>query len=42
LEAGIPWAISRIIPFYMLLRMYLPEIEVLKGQYVIPGVVKAK
>jgi hypothetical protein len=29
-------------PFYMLLRMYLPEIEVLNGQYEIPGVVKAK
>jgi hypothetical protein len=29
-------------PFYMLMRMYLPEIEVLNGQYEIPGVVKAK
>jgi hypothetical protein len=29
-------------PFYMLLRMYLPDIEVLNGQYVIPGVVKVK
>jgi hypothetical protein len=29
-------------PFYMLLRMYLPEIEVLNGQYEIPGVVRAK
>jgi hypothetical protein len=27
-------------PFYMLLRMYLPKIEVLNGQYEIPGVVK--
>jgi hypothetical protein len=29
-------------PFYMLLRMYLPKIEVLNGQYEIPGVAKAK
>ena len=29
-------------PFYMLMRMYLPKIEVLNGQYEIPGVVKAK
>ena len=28
--------------FYMLMRMYQPDIEVLNGQYVIPGVVKAK
>jgi hypothetical protein len=28
--------------FYMLMRMYLPKIEVLNGQYEIPGVVKAK
>ena len=27
--------------FYMLMRMYQPDIEVLNGQYVIPGVVKA-
>ena len=27
-------------PFYMLLRMYLPDIEALNGQYVIPGVVR--
>ena len=25
-------------PFYLLLRMYLPKIEVLNGQYEIPGV----
>ena len=25
-------------PFYMLFRMYLPEIEVLNGQYDLPGV----
>jgi len=24
-------------PFYMLMRMYLPKIEVLNGQYEIPG-----
>ena len=29
-------------PFYMLMRMYLPKIEVLNGQYEIPGVVKGK
>jgi hypothetical protein len=29
-------------PFYMLFRMYLPDIEVLNGQYELPGVVKAK
>jgi hypothetical protein len=29
-------------PFYMLMRMDLPKIEVLNGQYEIPGVVKAK
>jgi hypothetical protein len=29
-------------PFYMLFRMYQPDIEVLNGQYDLPGVVKAK
>jgi len=29
-------------PFYMLLRMYLPDIEVLNGQYQIPAVEQAK
>ena len=29
-------------PFYMLFRMYQPKIEVLNGQYELPGVVKAK
>jgi hypothetical protein len=29
-------------PFYMLFRMYLPDIEVLNGQYEIPGVQKVK
>jgi hypothetical protein len=29
-------------PFYMLMRIYLPKIEVLNGQYEIPGIVKAK
>jgi hypothetical protein len=29
-------------PFYMLMRMYLPKIEVLNGQYEIPGVESAK
>jgi hypothetical protein len=27
---------------YMLMRMYLPKIEVLNGQYEIPGVVEVK
>jgi hypothetical protein len=29
-------------PFYMLMRMDLPRIEVLNGQYEIPGVEEAK
>ena len=29
-------------PFYMLFRMYLPKIEVLNGQYELPGVVKGR
>ena len=29
-------------PFYMLFRMYQPDIEVLNGQYELPGVVKGK
>ena len=29
-------------PFYMLFRMYQPDIEVLNGQYELPGVVRAK
>jgi hypothetical protein len=29
-------------PFYMLFRMYLPDIEALNGQYELPGVVKGK
>ena len=29
-------------PFYMLFRMYQPDIEVLNGQYKLPGVVKTK
>jgi hypothetical protein len=29
-------------PFYMLMRIYLPKIEVLNGQYEIPGVEKVK
>ena len=29
-------------PFYMLFRMYQPDIEVLNGQYKLPGVVKGK
>jgi hypothetical protein len=29
-------------PFYMLFRMYQPDIEVLNGQYELPGVVKSK
>ena len=26
------------MPFYLLMRMYLPSIAVLNGQYVIPGI----
>ena len=29
-------------PFYMLFRMYQPDIEVLNGQYELPGVVRSK
>ena len=29
-------------PFYMLFRMYLPNIEILNGQYELPGVVKSR
>ena len=29
-------------PFYMLFRMYQPDIEILNGQYELPGVAKAK
>jgi hypothetical protein len=32
------WLPSPKAPFYMLMRMYLPDIEVLNGQYEIPGV----
>jgi hypothetical protein len=36
------WLPAPKAPFYMLMRIYLPKIEVLNGQYEIPGVVKAK
>ena len=36
------WLPAAKEPFYMLMRMYLPKIQVLNGQYEIPGVVKAK
>jgi len=29
-------------PFYMLMRMYLPQIEILNGQYEIPTVQRVK
>lgn len=35
------WLPAPSEPFYMLMRMYLPDIEVLNGQYEIPGVVKS-
>jgi len=35
------WLPSLKEPFYMLLRTYLPMIEVLNGQYEIPGVLMA-
>ncbi len=34
------WLPTPKAPFYMLFRMYQPEIEVLNGQYVLPGLVK--
>ncbi len=36
------WLPTPNAPFYMLFRMYLPEIEALNGQYELPGVVIAK
>ena len=36
------WLPSPKEPFYMLFRMYQPDIEVLNGQYELPGVVRAK
>jgi hypothetical protein len=36
------WLPAPKAPFYMLMRMYLPKIEVLNGQYEISCVVKAK
>ncbi len=36
------WLPAPSEPFYMLLRLYLPKIEVLNGQYEIPGVERSK
>ena len=36
------WLPAPDAPFYLLLRMYLPEIEALNGQYTLPGVEQAK
>jgi hypothetical protein len=36
------WLPAAKRPFYMLMRMYLPKIEVLNGQYEIPPVVWAE
>ena len=36
------WLPAPEAPFYMLLRMYLPEIQALNGQYELPGVEQAK
>ena len=36
------WLPTPKAPFYMLFRMYQPDIEALNGQYQLPGVVKAK
>jgi hypothetical protein len=36
------WLPSPKEPFYMLFRMYPPDIEVLNGQYELPGVVKTQ
>jgi hypothetical protein len=35
------WLPAPDAPFYMLLRMYLPEIQALNGQYALPGVEQA-
>ena len=36
------WLPTPAAPFYMLFRMYLPDIEALNGQYLLPGIAKAK
>jgi hypothetical protein len=36
------WLPAPNAPFYMLLRMYLPQIEILNGQYEIPAVQRVK
>ena len=36
------WRPAPKAPFYTLMRMYLPKIEVLNGQYEIPGVERAR
>jgi len=36
------WLPAPEAPFYMLLRMYLPEIQALNGQYELPGVERAR
>jgi hypothetical protein len=36
------WLPTPKAPFYMLFRMYQPDIEALNGQYELPGVVRAK
>jgi hypothetical protein len=36
------WLPTPAAPFYMLFRMYLPDIEALNGQYELPGIVKGK
>jgi hypothetical protein len=36
------WLPAPKAPFYMLMRMYQPKIEVLNGQYEIPGVKPSK
>ena len=36
------WLPAPDAPFYMLLRMYLPEIQALNGRYELPGVKQAK
>ena len=35
------WLPAPTEPFYMLFRMYLPDVEVLNGQYELPAVVKS-
>ena len=41
-DKGSNWLPAPNAPFYMLMRMYLPQIEILNGQYEIPAVQRVK